>query len=234
MRTVRAQIGAGHSERSGDVHRRQLSVRARSRPGGDGGCGPKGPRDYRGHRRRRRGPSGYGRLPPAVERLFREALQCYNADCYNAFASMCRRTVQTATADLGSNARLGQPEINIGYIPPVGATQALARLIGRPRALKYLYDGTLVSAKEALAIGLIDEIYPAEELHNKVQAYAESLAQKPANALAAIRRTITKGGGMSFDDGLKLEFETAVNLAGTKDFSEGIKAFLEKRNPDWD
>jgi len=132
-----------------------------------------------------------------------------------------------------SNVRLGQPEINIGFIPPVGATQALVRLIGRPRALKYLYDGTLVSAEEALSMGLVDLIYPPERLHAEVQAYAESLTQKPARALAAIRRTITEGGGMAFEEGLKLEFETAVKLAETKDFSEGIRAFLEKREPNW-
>jgi enoyl-CoA hydratase len=108
-----------------------------------------------------------------------------------------------------SDARLGQPEINIGFIPPVGTTQALARLIGRPRAIRYLYEGTLVSAEEALAMGLVDLIYPAGRLHSEVQAYAESLAQKPAKALAAIR-------------------------SETKDFSEGIRAFLEKRKPNWE
>jgi enoyl-CoA hydratase len=133
-----------------------------------------------------------------------------------------------------SDARLGQPEINIGYIPPVGATQALARLLGRPRALKYLYDGTLVSAEEALALGLVDIIHSPERLHEKVQTYAETLTQKPAKALSAIRHTIIQGGGMTFDEGLKLEFETAVNLAATKDFSEGIRAFLEKREPEWE
>ncbi len=132
------------------------------------------------------------------------------------------------------DARLGQPEINIGYIPPVGATQALVRLIGRPHALKYLYDGKLISAEEAFAMGLIDIIHPSEQLHEEVQIYAESLARKPANALAAIRRTITEGGGMSFDDGLELEFETAVRLTKTRDFSEGIRAFLEKREPQWE
>lgn len=133
-----------------------------------------------------------------------------------------------------SDARLGQPEINIGFIPPVGATQALVRLIGRSRALKYLYDGSLVSAEEALSLGLVDLIYPPERLHAEVQAYAESLAQKPAKALAAVRRTITEGGGMTFEQGLKVEFETAVSLSGTKDFSEGIQAFLEKRKPQWE
>ncbi len=133
-----------------------------------------------------------------------------------------------------NDARLGQPEINIGFIPPVGTTQSLARLIGRPRALRYLYEGTLVSAEEALEMGLVDILYPPERLHNEVQAYAVSIAKKPAQVLAAIRRTITEGGSMSFDEGLKMEYDTAVTLAGTKDFSEGISAFLEKRKPEWE
>lgn len=133
-----------------------------------------------------------------------------------------------------NDARLGQPEINIGFIPPVGATQALARLLGRPRAIRYLYEGTLVSVEEALDIGLIDMIYPSEKFHEEVQAYANTLAQKPAQALAEIRRTITEGGSVSFEEGMKIEYESALKLAGTKDFSEGIKAFLEKRKPDWD
>jgi enoyl-CoA hydratase len=133
-----------------------------------------------------------------------------------------------------SDARLGQPEINIGFIPPVGTTQALARLIGRPRAIRYLYDGALVSAEEALAIGLIDSLYPPERFHAEVQTYAESLAHKSAEALAAIRRTITEGGAMSFEEGLKIEYDTAVKLSGSKDFSEGIRAFLEKRKPNWE
>jgi enoyl-CoA hydratase len=132
------------------------------------------------------------------------------------------------------NTHLGQPEINIGFIPPVGATQALARLLGRSRALRYLYEGTLVSAEEALKMGLVDVIYPSDRLLKEVQVYAEALAKKPAQALAAIRRAITEGGAVSFEEGMEIEYESAVNLAGTKDFSEGIKAFLEKRKPDWD
>jgi len=133
-----------------------------------------------------------------------------------------------------NDSRLGQPEINIGFIPPVGGTQALARLLGRPRALRYLYGGTLVSAEEALKMGLVDLVFPADQLHKEVQIYAEALAKKPAQALAAIRRTITEGGAVSFKEGLTIEYESAVNLAGTRDFSEGIRAFLEKRKPEWD
>jgi enoyl-CoA hydratase len=133
-----------------------------------------------------------------------------------------------------NDARLGQPEINIGFIPPVGATQALARLLGRSRAMRYLYEGTLVSAEEALNMGLVDVIHPPDQLHKEVQAYAEALAKKPAQALAAIRRTITEGGVLSFEEGMEIEYESAVNLVDTRDFAEGIQAFLEKRKPDWD
>jgi enoyl-CoA hydratase len=126
-----------------------------------------------------------------------------------------------------NDARLGQPEINIGFIPPVGATQALARLIGRPAALRYLYEGTLVNAEEALKMD------PPDRIYREVEVYAETLAKKPAQALAAIRRTITEGGALSFEKGMEIEYESAANLSGTRDFSEGIQAFLEKRKPDW-
>ncbi len=131
------------------------------------------------------------------------------------------------------DARLGQPEINIGFIPPIATTQALARLIGRPRAIRYLYDGRLVSAEEALAWGLIDELVPPDKLRSHVQAYAEQLAAKSSTGLAAIRRTVTLGGGMTFEDGMTYELETVVDLAATPDFAEGVDAFLTKRSPKW-
>jgi len=138
--------------------------------------------------------------------------------------------VRFAAAD----ARFGQPEINIGLLPGVGTTQALARLLGRPRAIRFLYDGTMVSADEALAMGLVDEVVPPNGLRDSVQEYAAGLAAKPAQALAAIRRTITLGGAVSFDEGLAMEFDAEVELAGSTDFEEGIKAFLEKRQPKWE
>jgi enoyl-CoA hydratase len=131
------------------------------------------------------------------------------------------------------DARLGQPEIRIGFIPPIATTQALARLIGRPRAIRYLYEGNLTAASEALEWGLIDEIQEPANLRQRVQSYAEELSAKPAAALAAIRRTVTLGGGMSFEDGMKLELETAAALADTSDFAEGVDAFLERRPPRW-
>jgi enoyl-CoA hydratase/carnithine racemase len=131
------------------------------------------------------------------------------------------------------DAKLGQPEIRIGFIPPIATTQALARLIGRPRAIRYLYDGRLVGADEALAWGLVDELVEPAALRDHVQAYAEALAAKPAAALAAIRRTVTLGGGATFEEGMRLELDTAAALAETPDFAEGVEAFLGKRQPNW-
>ena len=137
--------------------------------------------------------------------------------------------VRFAAAD----ARLGQPEINIAFIPPIGATQALARLIGRPRAIRYLYEGRLLPAAEALEIGLVDIVVPPDKLRAEVRAYALDLAAKPAGALAAIRRTITEGGGKTFDAGLAMEAAAVVALAAHPEFTEGVRAFLENRKPDW-
>ena len=67
----------------------------------------------------------------------------------------------------------------------------------------------------------------------RVQAYADELAAKSPAALAAIRRTVTLGGGMTFEDGMAFELETVVELAGTADFAEGVDAFLAKRQPNW-
>jgi enoyl-CoA hydratase len=131
------------------------------------------------------------------------------------------------------DARLGQPEVNINFIPPVGATQALARLLGRPAALRFLFSGELINAEQALTIGLVDEVIEAGELEAKVQQYGEFLAAKPPEALAAIRRAINVGGGMSLDEGLELEASLATELAGTVNFVEGVASFLAKRSPEW-
>ena len=100
------------------------------------------------------------------------------------------------------DASLPQPEINIGFIPPVGGTQGLARLLGRTRALRLLYEGDLISAAEALQIGLVDFVVPAAELRSKVLDYASTLASKPAPTLAAIRHCVGEGLELPFEAGL--------------------------------
>lgn len=132
------------------------------------------------------------------------------------------------------DARLGLPEVNISFIPPLAGTQALARLVGRSRAMRLLFEGERIGAAEALAMGLVDFVVPAPELRHTVADYARRLATKPRQALAAIRRCVTEGGAMSFDDGLAFEGDWAARLAAHPDFAEGVRAFLEKRRPQWE
>lgn len=132
-----------------------------------------------------------------------------------------------------TDARFGQPEIRIGFIPPIATTQALARLIGRPRAIRYLYEGGLIGAQQALDWQLVSELVEPEELRPRVQAYGEELAAKSPAALAAIRRTVTLGGGMSFEQGMAYELKAVAELGAGPDFAEGVDAFLAKRAPRW-
>ncbi len=142
----------------------------------------------------------------------------------------------TLHADLrfaGSNARFGQPEVNIGFVPPLGGTQGLVRLVGRSNAFRILYGGDIFSADVALQMGLVDFLCEPDGLESDVQAYGEMLATKPANTLAAIRRCLIEGGDSPFDDGLAVEAGVANALGAHPNFEEGVTSFLEKRKPNW-
>ena len=155
------------------------------------------------------------------------------AICGTAVGGGLEMTLHCDLRFAAADAKLGQPEIRIGFIPPIATTQALVRLIGRPNAIRYLYDGSLVSAEQAQRWGLIDELVAPQDLRTRVQTYGEELAAKSPAALAAIRRTVTLGGGMSFDEGMAYELEAVVDLADGPDFAEGVDAFLGKRPPIW-
>ena len=142
-------------------------------------------------------------------------------------------TFHTDLRFAASDVRLGQPEVNIGFIPPVGGTQGLVRLVGRAQAFKILYGGELLDAETAFRIGLVDAVVAPKDLVPEVQAYGEMLAAKPANALASIRRCLIDGGERSFDEGLDVEAREALALAHHENFREGVSAFLEKRKPEW-
>lgn len=130
-------------------------------------------------------------------------------------------------------ARLGQPEVNIAFIPPVAGTQALARLVGRSAAFQMLYSGGVMTAEKALSIGLVDAISAPGAVDAEVQSFAAALARRPANALTAIRRCLIDGGALDFEAGMAVEAEEAAKLAAHPNFREGIDAFLSKRDPDW-
>jgi enoyl-CoA hydratase/carnithine racemase len=124
-------------------------------------------------------------------------------------------------------AKLGQPEILLGIIPGGGGTQRLARLIGPVRAKELILTGRQVGADEALRIGLVDEVVPPDELHDRALARAAELAQGAVVAQGLAKRAIDQGLQGSLTDGLALEQSLFVEVFATDDARIGVASFLE-------
>jgi enoyl-CoA hydratase len=130
-------------------------------------------------------------------------------------------------------ARLGQPEVKLGLIPGYGGTQRLPRLVGEPAALKLLLTGEMIDAAEALRIGLVDEVVPAERLIERGEALAKSIGAMAPLAVAGCLEAVQRGRGLQIDSATEVEAEIFGRLCSTTDKVEGTKAFLEKRSPVW-
>lgn len=131
------------------------------------------------------------------------------------------------------DAQWGFPEIKLGCYPPVAAT-ALAALVGQKRAAELILTGRTISGIEAAEIGLATRAVPSRELENAVEKTIDQLAELSPSALALAKKASYAWDSMHFDKGLaraeKLYFE---ELMKTEDAKEGIRAFLEKRDPKW-
>lgn len=125
------------------------------------------------------------------------------------------------------NAVLGQPEILLGIIPGGGGTQRLARLVGPARAKDLILTGRQVRAEEALAMGLVDRVVPAESLRDEALALATTLAAGPRRAHALAKHAIDAGLDGSLADGLVLERRVFTEVFGTSDAAIGVASFLE-------
>lgn len=132
-----------------------------------------------------------------------------------------------------ANAKLGQPEVNLGVITGFGGSQRLPRIVGRGKASQLILTGEMISAQEAYRIGLVDEVYAPEELMPKAIAMAETIAFKGPVAVKLSKYCINKGLEESLEDGCELEEEKFGEICGTKDKNEGTRAFLEKRKPNF-
>jgi enoyl-CoA hydratase/carnithine racemase len=128
-------------------------------------------------------------------------------------------------------AKMGLPEIGLGIMPGYGGTQRLPRIVGASTAKKLILTGEQVNAQQALAMGLVDAVYPAEELLSAAMTLATTIAAKGGVAIAAILDTVDRGLAMSLDDGQAYEARSFGRLCATADKNEGIAAFLEKRPP---
>jgi enoyl-CoA hydratase/carnithine racemase len=125
------------------------------------------------------------------------------------------------------DARLGQPEILLGLIPGAGGTQRLARLVGPARAKELIFTGRQVRAAEALAIGLVDQVFPADEVLARAREWAGRFVNAPAFALRAAKEAVDRGLETDLESGLAIERSCFAGLFATEDRELGMRSFVE-------
>ncbi len=171
-------------------------------------------------------------------------------DCFDAVAHLPQPTVAAVHGSaLGGGAelalacdlrimaedvRFGFSETSLGIIPGAGGTQRLPRLIGLSKAKELIFSARILDSAGCLELGLADRVVPRIDLHSAAESYAGELARNAPLALRAAKQAIIQGLKRPMEEGLKAEGEAYDSLIHTRDREEGIKAFLEKRPPEWE
>lgn len=133
-----------------------------------------------------------------------------------------------------NKAKFGQPEVSLGLIPGYAATQRLSRLIGMGNALYLLTSAEMIGAEDALRIGLVQKVCDPETLMDEVMKLAKTIAAKGPQAVRKVKAVTRQGYLMDFDEASELEAKQFGTLFGPgSEGEEGMKAFLEKRKPNW-
>ncbi len=131
------------------------------------------------------------------------------------------------------NTKIGQPEIQVGVFPPIAA-QLMPRIIGRKAAMDLILTGRVISAQEALQMGLINKVVPADELEEATKEFVKPYLKLSAEVLRLTKKAIVKGLRDDLEPSLSVIEDIYLNeLMKTEDANEGLKAFLEKRRPEW-
>jgi enoyl-CoA hydratase len=142
-------------------------------------------------------------------------------------AMMCDMIVASETA------KFGQPEITIGIMPGAGGTQRLTRAVGKVIAMEVILGNRQLTAQEALQYGLVNRVFPVETYLDEGIKLAGKIAEMPRVAVRLIKDAIYKADELSLNEGLNYEKRNFYLLFGTEDKAEGMKAFVEKRPPQW-
>jgi enoyl-CoA hydratase len=130
-------------------------------------------------------------------------------------------------------ARFGQPEINIGVMPGAGGTQRLTRTVGKVKAMEMVLTGSMITAEEALRWGLVNKVVPVESYIDEARSLAAEIASKPPVAVRLAKEAVLKAFDTTIEGGLEFERKNFYLLFATEDQKEGMKAFVEKRPPEW-
>ena len=163
-----------------------------------------------------------------IQRLRKPVIAAINGICVGGgleLAMACHLRVS------GDRARFGQPEINLGIIPGWGGTQRLPRLIGKAKATEWILTGDLVQAQEAARLGLVNLLVPQDQVLKAAKDLARKIASKSAVGVSQSLAAIEDGLERALDQGLAAEAEAFGRVAASEDSREGVKAFLEKRQP---
>jgi len=128
------------------------------------------------------------------------------------------------------NAKLGQPEVNLGIIPGFGGTQRLTRLVGRGRAKELIFTARIITAEEALRIGLVEKVVPADKLLEEANKLADQILSKGPLAVQYAKEVINRGADLDLANANAYEMTAFAALCESDDKNEGLTAFLEKRS----
>jgi enoyl-CoA hydratase len=131
------------------------------------------------------------------------------------------------------NAKFGQPEISIGTMPGAGGTQRLTRLIGRAKAMEMCLTGRFMDATEAERSGLVSRVVPLSELRDEAIKTATKIAGMSRPAVVMIKEAVNRVDEASLSDGIRFERRLFHSTFATEDQKEGMKAFVEKRKPNF-
>lgn len=132
---------------------------------------------------------------------------------------------------LSATATFGFPEINLGLFPGAGGSQRLPRLVGPHLAKRLMMEGERLAPDRALALGLVDEVVPAEHFEQVVSDHAQRLANRPTAAIGLLKRVVDEGFGLPIDQALAREEAGVRELTQTEDAAAGLQAFLDRRQP---
>jgi enoyl-CoA hydratase len=147
------------------------------------------------------------------------------------FGGGCELALACDVRIASKNVKIGQPEIKLGIICGWGATQRLPRIIGKSKALKLIFSGEIYNAKESQKIGLVDKVVDHQLLMEEAIKLAKDFAIKPPLALAEAKKAVLFGLNNDINKGMDFEAECFANCFKTSDQKEGMRAFLEKRDP---
>jgi enoyl-CoA hydratase len=131
------------------------------------------------------------------------------------------------------SARFGQPEITIGVIPGAGGTQRLTRAVGKVIAMEMVLNNRTLSAEEALRMGMVNRVLPVEGYLQEAMKLAAEVAARAPLAVRLGKEAVNQAFELSLSEGLYVERRAFYSLFATQDQKEGMRAFLEKRKPDW-